>query len=431
MYNLKKKIYKLTQKYNKFLIGYSGGLDSTVLLHLLNKFKKNIKLRAIHINHNTSILSSIFEKHCILTCLKLNINLIIKKIINKNNNYNEQQLRNKRYFIYNKYLKKNEILLTAHHKNDQCETILLSLKRGCGLKGLIGIKKKNYLNKKKIIRPFLKITKKQLKKYALIKKIKWIEDISNNNINHDRNFLRNIILPLINIKWPFFISSIIRNSNICNKQYKLLKYLMKKKFKNSLINKKQLNLNYMLTLKKEENIFILRKWLNKYFISYKLINLILNKILIYKKKNYLQLHLKNFFLYKYNNILYLDKKLYEIKKKKLEWKINKKKFTLPQKLGFLYKDKNNSNKLNLIRKPNKTEKIYIKFQPTGKIEILGKKKQKIKNIWQKFKILPWKRKFIPFIYYNNKLISCPNYFITKYGNPKNLPSWCINFKKKK
>ncbi len=432
-------IKNLIKKYKNFLIGYSGGLDSTVLLYVLNKFKKyKINIRAIHINHNIICISEEWEKNCIKFCKKNKIQLIKKNIyIDKKSNI-EKKLRIKRYKIYNKYIKKNEILLTAHHKNDQLETIFLSIKRGCGLKGLIGIKKKNILNNKiNIIRPFLNIEKKYIKKYAIKKNIKWVEDISNKNINSDRNFLRSIILPIILQKWPFFISSVIRNSYICNKQYKLINYLIKKKIKKSInFLKNNINLNYMLKLHKQEILIILRKFIyinNKNIISYKSINLLLEKIIKNKKKIYFQIHLKKFIIYKYKNKLFINKNIKKLNNKHILWEKNKNFINLPNNIGILYisnKNKNIYKNKNKVRKPNRKEKIYIKFEIKNKIKILNSNKyNKIKKIWQKYKIFPWKRKITPIIFYNKKPILCPNIFITKYGKPKNNnDNWNIIFK---
>ncbi len=434
---IEKKIKKLIKKYKKFLIGYSGGVDSSVLLYILNNFKSKIKIRAIHINHNIFHISNNWEKHCINFCKKLKIKLIIKKIFLKKKKNLECILRNKRYKFYKKYIKKNEILLTAHHKNDKIETILLNLKRGCGLKGLIGIKKKQIINNQIIIRPFLNIEKKYIIKYAIKNKIKWIEDITNKNINSDRNFLRIIILPIINKKWSYFSSSIIRNSKICYEQYKLINKIIKKKFKKSLNKNKSLNLKYMYKLNLQENILILRKFIkknNKYIISYKLIHLLWKKIITNKKKTYFQLYFKNFILNKYKNNIFISKKIYKLLNNKLKWKKYKKIFTLPNKIGILYinkKFKKKYNNKNTVRKPLENEKIYIYFKIKNKIPI-NNKKLKIKKIWQKYNILPWERKFTPIIYYNNLPILSPNIFITKYGKPNknNNYNWNIIFKKK-
>ncbi len=431
MNNIDNKIKKLIKKNKKFLIAFSGGLDSSVLLYSLNKNNNNnnINIRAIHINHNMNKKSKKWENHCINICNKLNIIIIIKQIYNKNNKNIESIYREKRYSIYKKYLLNNEILLTAHHKNDQCETILLSLKRGSGLSGLSGIKKKILIKNKIIIRPLLNIEKKEIKKYAINNKIIWINDSSNNNIKFDRNFLRKIIIPKLLNRWPFFIKCIIRSAKICFNQNKLLEKLINKKFNKSLIKKNILNLKYLIHLSREEFFLIIRKWIkinDKKMLSYKLLKIIWINI-INNKKIYFQMFFKEFIINKYKNKIYLINKLKKIKKK-IKWKNIKKNIFLPN--GTLYISENNKNNINnLVRKPKLNEKIYIKFNIKNYIKILGRKKKKIKKIWQEYKILPWERPNIPIIFYNNNIIMSPNLFITENAKPNKLSSWKINFKK--
>ncbi len=432
--SIKKKITHLIKKYKNFLIGFSGGIDSTVLLYELYKqsTKKKISIRAIHINHNINNSSKKWSKHCQKICKKLNIKLKIIKINKKIKKNIESSLRKKRYKIYQKYVLKNEIILTAHNKNDQCETFFLSLKRGSGPKGLSGIKKKNQLNNKIIIyRPLLKINRKKIKKYAFKNKLLWIEDKSNKNIKLDRNFLRLIIIKKLVKRWPYFISSVYRSAKICFEQEKLLYKLLKKKIKKSITYKNSLNVKYLNKLSKIEKFLITRKWieLNKQkMISYNLMKKMWKQIITLKNKVYFQIHFKKFIVNKYKNFLYLTKK-YVNTNKLLIWKNTNNKFYLPNKNGYLYikKSKNKKNK-NLVRKNKKNEIIYIKFNIKNRIKIKDKKK-KIKKIWQEKKILPWERKNIPIIFYNKNPILCPNIFKTKKGKPKKKSSWIIEWKK--
>ncbi len=394
MIKIEKKIDKLTNKYKNFLLGFSGGIDSSVLLYLLNKFKnkKKIKIRAIHINHNINKSSKKWENHCIKICKKNNIKIIKKNIKKKEKKNIESKYREKRLKIFFKELKKKEILLTAHHKNDQCETILLALKRGSGITGLIGIKKKYCINKKIIIRPLINIEKKEIIKYAYIKKIKWIYDTSNNNINFDRNFLRINIIPLILKRWPSFISCIYRTSKICFQQEKLLNKLIKKKYKKINFKKNFININLLNNLEKEEFYFLIRKWLKKNkkkMISYKIIKLLRKNLIKNKKKIYYQLFFKEFILNKYKNNIYITKKnINNINI--LKWNIKKKSISLPNKLGKLYINKK-KNKKFLIRKPKINEKIYIKFNIKGYI-ILNKKKKKNKKYMTRTKNISMRKK---------------------------------------
>ncbi len=428
---IKKNIFKITKKYKKFLISYSGGLDSTVLLYNFKKIKdKNnqIKIRAIHVNHNINKLSNIWEQHCKNICKTLKIKLVIEKIYIKTKNNLESQLRQHRYHVLKKNLLKKEILLTAHNINDQCETVLLSLKRGCGLQGISGIKK--YINKKKylIIRPLLNIDKHFIQKYAIKHNLLWIEDESNNNIKYDRNFLRHRILPLLLKRWPYILNNIYRSTKIFYKQNILIKKLLKNKTKFFIINKK-IKLKNFYSLNKQEIFFIIRKWIeinHKKMLSYKLTKLIYKTIFSLKHKFSFQLNFKEFNIGKYRNFMFIFNKI--IIKKKQIWCKNKKFFHLANKLGYLYIDYKNNKQDFLVRKPYDYEQIYVQYKIKSKTKILHKKFKTVKSLWQHLKIPPWERQNKPVIYYNKKPIISPNLFITKESQKKNK-MWYIKWNK--
>ncbi|WP_169780398.1 tRNA lysidine(34) synthetase TilS, partial [Enterobacteriaceae endosymbiont of Donacia piscatrix] len=157
---IKKKIQSILFNFKNILLAYSGGIDSTVLLYNLVKLRKKYPLiiRAIHINHNLNKKSNDWVKFCFSQCKKLNVLFIHKNIyINKKSNI-EEYARKKRHQIFKKIIKNNEILVTAHNLDEQCETFFLSLKRGSGPKGLSGMSTIKIVNNFKILRPFLKIT---------------------------------------------------------------------------------------------------------------------------------------------------------------------------------------------------------------------------------------------------------------------------------
>ena len=104
--------------------------------------------------------------------------------------------------VLSKYIESNDWLLTAHHKDDQAETLLLSVLRGSGVDGLSGIKPIRIFADGKLLRPFLRYSKAELVNYAKIKKLEWIEDFSNKDNSFDRNFLRNKIIPQLEKRWP-------------------------------------------------------------------------------------------------------------------------------------------------------------------------------------------------------------------------------------
>ncbi|AEO07931.1 tRNA lysidine(34) synthetase TilS [Buchnera aphidicola] len=408
-------IDKIIKNYqNKsFLIAYSGGLDSTVLLYQLLKIKKNnIQIRAIHINHNIHSLSQQWTEHCQKICVKNQIPLIIEYLQpHKNMNNLEERLRIQRYNIFYKNLLKNEILLTGHHINDQCETFILSLKRGSGPTGLSCMSFQTSLGNNIIIRPFLNITKKELELWAKKHQLKWIEDISNLQIHYDRNFIRHNVMPILEKKWPYFIQNCLRTINICQKETKLLNYFLHKKIYNLIIFNDCLNIKTFKNMQKDMCTALIRYWLSLKKIklpSYKSIQYIYDQIIFSRQDANPRIVLKKNEIRRYKETLYFLKIQPSVQNTILFWHNHNIKLKLPNNLGYLEKNKYG----NKLPAPHKNELINIRFQYEGKIFILGRhKKRQIKKIWQENNIPPWLRNQIPLLFYNNIFIAALGIFI--------------------
>ncbi|QJC33297.1 tRNA lysidine(34) synthetase TilS [Enterobacteriaceae endosymbiont of Donacia clavipes] len=413
-------------KFKKILVAYSGGIDSTVLLYNLVKLRKKypILLRTIHINHNLNILSNNWSKTCMLQCQKWNVLFIKKdiKITQKNNI--ENYARIKRYKIFENIIKNDEILVTAHNLNDQCETFLLALKRGSGPKGLSGISKISILNNIKLFRPFLEITRHQIFEYAIEKKISWIEDPSNKDIRYDRNFLRNIILPKIINRWPFFNYAVNRSSIICQEQEKLLIDLINPILMKLIQKDNSLLITPLYKFSVIKRNFIIRKWIeyNKYYYmpSRKMLFIIWNEIICCKNNNNPQIKIGKYVIRKYKNYLFCIKYFNNLKNILLIWDNLNIPFILPNKLGklvILDTNINYKNKSINIRKPKNHEIVYIKFNITSKYYFNKLKYNKnINDIWKNLLIPKWKREQIPLLFYNDKFIAeLENNLITKEG----------------
>ena len=208
-------------------IAYSGGPDSTALLHLLSTVDLNekAKVQAIHINHNLSKYSDSWERHCIEQCSKLNINLITESVeIKSDGDGIEAASRKARYKIFENLLNDDDQLLLGHHRDDVAETIFMRLLRGSGPDGMEGPKIKRSIGKGILIRPFLKTSKQEILEYLNQNEVEFIRDDSNLSNDFDRNFLRNRIFPLLEERWNNFperinnFSSILssRNHNYMN-----------------------------------------------------------------------------------------------------------------------------------------------------------------------------------------------------------------------
>ena len=205
-------------------IGFSGGLDSTVLLHALAQLQLPVSLHALHINHQISPNADDWQHQCEQFCKHLGLPFIAEKVQVKNGGKGiEDAAREARYHVFSQYVQQGEYLLTAHHSNDQAETLLLRLMRGTGPRGLAAIASERCLDTGgKLIRPLLHFSRADLEVYARAQQLTWVEDESNQDDRYDRNFLRNQIMPLLHTRWPAFMRKWQQTADLCAQQESLL-----------------------------------------------------------------------------------------------------------------------------------------------------------------------------------------------------------------
>lgn len=192
----------------KLCVAFSGGLDSHVLLHSLAQLRlqgSSFSLRSAHIDHGLSPDSFKWSLHCQQICSELAVDCTIVKVDVKRilaNNSLEEVARNLRYQALADQLADHEYLMTAHTQNDQAETVLLQMLRGCGVKGLAAMPEIKRLGEGYLVRPLLQMGREALYDYAVKENLQWIEDESNNNLKFDRNYIRQQILPVLSNRWP-------------------------------------------------------------------------------------------------------------------------------------------------------------------------------------------------------------------------------------
>lgn len=220
-------------------IAYSGGSDSTALIHLLSSIKidKNTKVKAIHINHNLSKNSLLWERHCREQCSKLGIDLIVESVeIKSDGGGLEAASRKARYKIFERLLDKDDQILLGHHSDDVTETLFMRLLRGTGPDGMEGPKLKRSLGQGVLVRPFLGVSKKEILDYLKKHNIDYIQDDSNLSNDFDRNYLRNEIFPMLEKKWNNFPNRVSNFSKIIKDRNDNYSYLMHEKYDDLISN---------------------------------------------------------------------------------------------------------------------------------------------------------------------------------------------------
>lgn len=209
---------------SKLLVAFSGGIDSTVMLHALCQLDSPIPLVAVHVDHQLCEDSPVWEIHCRDYVESLGIQYISSQatVAGDTGLGPEGAAREARYGVFRSVLQKNEWLLTAHHQGDQAETLLLNLFRGSGPTGLSGIGSSQPFANGMLVRPMLGVTKLQIEEYAREENLDWIDDPSNAQNEFDRNFLRNEIVPAIKTRWPALNARLGRSAELASEARTLL-----------------------------------------------------------------------------------------------------------------------------------------------------------------------------------------------------------------
>ena len=187
-------------------VAFSGGLDSTVLLHLLTclaRVEDLPALSAIHVEHGLQQAAKDWPEHCRQVCATFGVPLRVEQVVvQRNSSSLERAARNARYQAFERLLAPAEVLLTAQHRDDQAETLLFRLLRGSGLKGLAGMPRQRALGVGTLLRPLLDVSRAELEAYARQHQLVWVEDPSNQDVQYTRNYLRHQLIPLLEQRWP-------------------------------------------------------------------------------------------------------------------------------------------------------------------------------------------------------------------------------------
>lgn len=200
------------------LLAWSGGLDSTVLLHcLLARAPAWLRVRAIHVDHGLQPAAVQFRRFCQRTARRWRVPLQVVriKVPLARGASPEEAARSARRAALLRHLAPGEVLLTAQHADDQLETLLLALSRGAGPKGLAGMPSRLPLAGTWLLRPLLEHDRATLAAYARTEKLEWVEDPTNLEARFDRNYLRTAVLPVLRQRWPALATTVSRSARHC------------------------------------------------------------------------------------------------------------------------------------------------------------------------------------------------------------------------
>lgn len=202
-------------------MAWSGGLDSTVLLHALLPAAQRkgpvLRLRALHVDHGLQAAAATFRKFCRTTARRWRVPLttITLDLSLPRGASVEAAARAARYAALARALQPGELLLTAQHADDQVETVLLALLRGAGPAGLAAMPAAAPFGETRLLRPLLGHARRDIAAYAAAHALTWVDDPSNAQLRFDRNYLRATVLPGLRARWPAMTTTFGRSARHC------------------------------------------------------------------------------------------------------------------------------------------------------------------------------------------------------------------------
>jgi tRNA(Ile)-lysidine synthase len=219
------RLLELTGPRPRIALAFSGGLDSTVLAHALAaKRRQFAALRLLHVDHGLQAASHDWSRHCARVARRLRVPFVAldATVRRKRGESPEAAAREARYALLAMVLDRGEVLVTAQHRDDQVETLLLQLFRGAGVAGLASMPAITTFAAGRICRPLLDVPRADLAHYARERRLEWVEDPTNMETQFARNFLRAKVLPVIRQQWKGFDAAVARSARHMAEASKLL-----------------------------------------------------------------------------------------------------------------------------------------------------------------------------------------------------------------
>ncbi len=419
--------------HQRLLVAYSGGLDSTVLLHQLVQLRVSqpqLQLRAIHIHHGLSSNADSWRQHCQQQCARWQLPLVCEQVrVDGSDKGIEAAARDARYGAFRRHLQPGEALVVAQHLDDQCETLLLALKRGSGPAGLAAMPAIATLDDHPLLRPLLAHSRQQLESWAQQHQLSWIEDESNQDVRYERNFLRQQVLPLLKARWPHFASATARSAALCAEQEQLLDELLAESLAELVQPDGSLLIAPLHFLSEARRYALLRRWIGGQgglMPSRDALQRIWHEVINSREDAAPRLRLGDREIRRYRQAIYWLPLYASLRDCVLAWQPPWQPLKLPQQLGMLSVDEQGV----ALRRPEAGEAVSVRFAAQGEVHIVGRAGgRSVKKLWQEFAVPVWQRERTPLLFYGEQLIAALGVFVTREGSPENNHSWCIHWRK--
>lgn len=398
-------------------IGYSGGVDSHVLLHLCaNTPSLYGKVTAVYIHHGLQNEADAWAEHCKNTARNLDIDFMLLHVdaSAKTGESPEEAAREARYAAFKTLLTADDALLIGQHRDDQLETVLLQLFRGAGLRGLSGIPESITLGLGTVLRPLLTVGKNEIDQYAQDQQLHWVEDPSNQKNEYDRNFLRNQVIPLIRQRWESCDKTVSRSARHCSEAQIIVSAVAEELFY-PVFNRatRTLSIAQLLVHKSTRQQLIIRHWFHKLGLkmpSLCFLERVQHEVITAKEDSDPILEGQGYVIRRYRDNLYCLKQSNQEPPQDTEWLHDESSIALTSHHTLSYQ----MSSAGILQEQWQKAKVTIKFRSGGEKIRLPKRKENhtLKKLFQEAGIPPWERDLIPLIYMNGKLAAVGDLWIS-------------------
>ena len=403
----------------RIYIGYSGGVDSHVLLHLCAAITGlRERITAVYVHHGLQAEAEFWARHCEKTAKSLGIDFIVLRVnaVAGQGASPEEAARNARYTALKSLIGVNDALLVAQHRDDQLETVLLQLFRGSGLRGLSAMPETMAFGRGVLLRPLLNVSKLTIDAYAQAHKLKWVDDPSNLRHDYDRNFLRNAVLPLLKQRWPSCDKTVARSARHCADAQIVISTLAEELFHQVFnVADKTLCISQLRSYEITRQQLVIREWfqaLNLKMPTQAFVDRLQSEVLSAREDSDPVLSGQGYCVRRYRDKLYCLKQVAPEIVRASIWSVGQTTIRVSdlQTLSCV------PASAGISSKQWQNAAITIRARSGGeKIRLPGRKgHHALKKLFQEAGIPPWERETIPLVYLDDKLAAVGDLWVSAY-----------------
>jgi tRNA(Ile)-lysidine synthase len=402
-------------------------------MRLIVAERPQFTLRAVHVDHQLQPASAAWSKQCEQVCIALGVPFTSVQVV-PDPGYPEgveAAARLARYEALGKQLQPGETLLTAHHADDQLETVLLALVRGAGVGGLAAMPPVKRFANGSHMRPLLEFTRAEVESWARAQGLAWIDDPTNELPRFDRNYLRREVLPVLQRRWPSVAQSVSRSALHVGEARHLLEELAEADLSQALVGR-CLDMRAVKALSFARRSNLIRRWLAKLgarMPSTRKLAALEYDILLAADDKVPSAAWDDVEVRRYGDLLYCERAQPLDTSLQLAWS-RAVPLPLPGTLGSLELTTAGEGLASDRLSDRLPGELQVRFRQGGeKLQLPGRAHRSyLKNLLQDAQVLPWWRERLPLIYSAGRLVAVADLWIaadfaTTPGSPAMRIVW--------